>query len=198
MKQIHILSSFVITFLLFSCTSSMNTFTDYNKDVDLNKYKTYAWLAPGDSLGTNLQNQQIEMTYSKVIMNGSNDCLKKKGMVHDNEKPDCVFKFSMGLDNKMAYSQSPTVSVGVGVAAPGYGGMGYYGGVAVPVSGGNVTESRADEAFLYIQMFDTKTGALLWTGGARKAIDNSADSQKNLKLALNAIFANLKIKHKVE
>lgn len=198
MRHIILLSSFAFTMFLFSCTSSMNTFADYNKDVDLNKYKTYSWLSPGDSLSSNLQNQQIELTYSKVIMTGSNDCLKKKGMVIDNEKPDCVFKFSMGLDNKMAYSQSPTVSVGVGVAAPGYyGSPGYYGGVAVPISGGTITESRADEAFLYIQMFDTKTGALIWTGGARKAIDNSADSQKNMKLALNAIFANLKIKHKV-
>jgi len=195
MKQVLLLSSLAFTMILFSCTSSMNTFADYNNDVDLNKYKSYAWLSPGDSLGTDLQNQKIELTYSKVIMYGSNDCLKKKGMVLSNENPDCVFKFSMGLENKMAYSQAPTVSVGVGVAAPGYYG-GYYGGVAVPVSGGEISEHRADEAFLYIQMFDTKTGALLWTGGARKAIDNTADSQKNLKLALNAIFANLKIKHK--
>lgn len=198
MKQILILTSFASALLLFSCSSSMNTFADYNKDVDLNKYKTYAWLSPGDSLNDNLQNQQIELTYSKVIMYGSDDCLKKKGMVIEKENPDCVFRFSMGLDNKMAYTQSPTVSVGVGVGygAPGYYG-GYYGGVAVPISGGTVKESRADEAFLYIQMFDTKTGALLWTGGARKAVDNSADSQKNIKIALNAIFTNLKIKHKI-
>jgi hypothetical protein len=170
----------------------MNTFADYDKNTDLNKYKTYAWLAPGDSLSNNVQNHQIELTYSKVIINGSNECLNKKGMRFNAENPDCVFKYSMGVEYKTAYTQSPTVSVGVGVASPYY-----YGGVAVPVSGGTVTESRADEAFIYIQMFDAKSGALMWTGGARKAIDNTADSQKNMKLALNAIFANLKIKHKV-
>jgi hypothetical protein len=76
--------------------------------------------------------------------------------------------------------------------------MGYYGGVSVPVSGGKITEHRADEAFLYIQMFDTKTGALLWTGGARKTVDNSADTQKTLTLALQSVFSNLKIKHKTK
>jgi len=192
MKQLRILFYFALTILFFSCTSSMNTFADYDKYADLNKYKTYAWLSPGDSLGTNLQNQQIELTYSKVIINGSNECLNKKGMKFNAENPDCVFKYSMGLEHKTAYSQSATVSVGVGVASPYY-----YGGVAVPISGGTITESRADEAFLYIQMFDTKSGALVWTAGARKAIDNAADSQKNIRIALNAIFTNLKIKHKV-
>jgi len=198
MKQILILSSFALTFLLFSCTGSMNTFSDYNKNIDLNQYQSYAWLPPGDSLQTSLQNQQMEIEFSKVIMYSSNDILKKKGMILDNQNPDVVFKYSMGMDQKTAVSQSPTLSVGVAVGSPYYyGGPGYYGGVAVPVSGGKITEHRADEAFLYIQMFDTKTGALLWTGGARKTVDNSADSQKNLKLALQSVFANLKIKHKI-
>jgi len=198
MKQILILSSFTLILLLFSCTGSLNTFSDYNKDVDLNQYQSYAWLAPGDSLQTSLKNQQMEMEYSKVVIYSSNDILKKKGMILDNQNPDVVFKYSMGMDEKMAVSQGPTVSVGVAVGSPYYyGGPGYYGGVAVPVSGGKVTEHRADEAFIYIQMFDTKTGALLWTGGARKTIDNSADSQKNIKLALQSIFTNLKIKHKI-
>jgi hypothetical protein len=198
MKQKLLLSSFALTLLLFSCTGSLNTFSEYNKDVDLNKYQSYAWLAPGDNADSP-QNQQMSLTYSKAIMYPSNDILKKKGMMLDTINPDAVFKFSIGMDQKMAYSQSPTLSVGVAVGSPYYyGGPGYYGGVAVPISGGNVTEHRADEAFLYIQMFDTKTGALLWTGGARKTIDNSADSQKNIKLALQSVFSNLKIKHKTK
>jgi len=197
MKQILIFSSFALTILLTSCTGGMNTFSDYDKGVDLNKYKSFAWTTPGYA-DDSPQNQQMTASYNKLIMNGSNDILKKKGMVLDTTNPDAIFKFSGGLDKKTAYSQSPTVSVGVAVASPYYyGGGGYYGGVSVPVSGGKVTEHRADEAFIYIQMFDTKTKALLWTGGARKTIDNSADTQKNLILALQAIYSNLKIKHKV-
>jgi Domain of unknown function (DUF4136) len=191
MKQILILSSLALALLLSSCTSSLNTFADYDKNADLNKYKTYAWLSPGDSLDANPQNHQFELMYSKAITYASDENLKKKGMVLDSQNPDCLFKFSMGFEQKTSYSQSPTVSVGVAVGGPYY-----YGGVAVPVAGGNITEHRADEAFLYIQMFDTRTGALLWTGGARKMVDNAADSEKNLKLALNAIFSKLKIKHK--
>jgi hypothetical protein len=193
MKQFLLLSFFAFTLFLFSCTSSLNTFSDYDKNTDLNKYKTFAWLSPGDSLNANPQNRQMELTYNKVITYASNNELKKKGMILDTQNPDVLFKYYLGMDQRTSYSQSPTVSVGVGVAGPYY-----YGGVAVPVAGGQVTEHRADEAFIYIQMFDTKTGYLLWTGGARKTVDNAADSQKNIQLALQAIFANLKIKHKTK
>jgi hypothetical protein len=197
MKQILILSTFSLTLFLFSCTGSMNTFSDYDKYADLNKYKSFAWTTPGYA-DDSPQNQQMTASYNKLIMKMSNDILKKKGMVLDTANPDVIFKFSGGMDQKMTYSQSPTVSVGVAVASPYYyGGGGYYGGVSVPVAGGKVTEHRADEAFIYIQMFDTKTAALLWTGGARKTVDNSADTQKNLTLALQSIFSNLKIKHKL-
>lgn len=197
MKKILIFSSFALALLLFSCTGGMNTFSDYDKGVDLNKYKSFAWTTPGYA-DDSPQNQQMTASFNKVIMNGSNDILKKKGMVLDTANPDVIFKFSMGMDQKTEYSQGPTVSVGVAVASPYYyGGGGYYGGVSVPVSGGKITEHRADEAFIYIQMFDTKTKALLWTGGARKTVDNSADTQKTVTLALQSIYANLKIKHKV-
>ena len=204
MKQIQILSIFILLLLLFSCAGSLNTFSEYDKHKDLNVYKTYAWLSPFDSLETNLQNQQMQYSYSKVVLSAADDILKKKGMKTDTLNPDVVFKYSLGLDHKMVFSQSPTVSVGVAVGSPFYyGGMGvagspYYGAVAVPVSGGRVTEQRADEAFLYIQMFEAKTGYALWTGGARKTVDNSGDSQKNITLALQSIFSQLKIRHKVQ
>jgi len=67
MKQILILSSLALALLLSSCTSSLNTFADYDKNADLNKYKTYAWLSPGDSLDANPQNHQFELMYSKAI-----------------------------------------------------------------------------------------------------------------------------------
>lgn len=199
MKLINLLAGIALIIILQSCSGGMNTFADYDMNINLNKYKSYAWLSPGDSLNPNPKNQQIELMYSKAVMYAANDNLKKKGMILEPQNPDAVFKFNIGVERKIAYSQSPTVNVGVAVGGLAYyGGPGYYGGVSVPVSGGNIKESCADEAFIYIQMFDTKSGALLWTGGARKTIDNSADSQKNIQLAMNAVFARLKIKHKVK
>jgi len=199
MRKINFFGGIALVIMLYSCTGSMNTFSDYDKKADLNIFQTYAWLSPGDSLNPNPKNQQIELMYSKSIMYAANNSLKKKGMILRAENPDVVFKFSIGVDRRIVQNQSPTVSVGVGVGGAGYyAGPGYYGAVSVPVAGGNVTQKRVDEAFIYIQMFETKTGKLLWTGGVRKTVENSADPQRNLQLAMNAVLADLKIKHKVK
>ena len=196
MKQILILSSFSLALFLFSCSGSFNTFDEYSKSIDFTKYKTYAWIP---SASTDIQNQSTERMFGKMITAVSDEELKKKGMVLDAEKPDAVFRFSMGIKTQMEYSQSPTLSVGVGVGyGYGYGMPGYYSGAVVPVAGGNITETRADEATLVIEMFETSTGYILWSGGARKTIDNSADSEKNMRLALHSIFARLPIRHKTK
>jgi hypothetical protein len=183
--------------LLFSCTGRINTFSEYSKSIDFQKYKTYAWIPSAEN---DLNNQSIERMYGKMVTAMADEELKKKGMVLDTEHPDAVIRFSMGIKNQMKYSQSPTLSVGVGIGYGGYGyGMpGYYAGAMVPVAGGNITESRADEATLVIEMFETSTGYILWTGGARKTIDNNADSEKNMKLAMYSIFERLPIKHKIK
>lgn len=195
MKKILILSLLAITLILLSCAGSINTFGEYSKSIDFSKYKTYAWIPSNNS---DLNGQSVEHMYGKMVTTFSNAELKKKGMVMDTTKPDAVFRFTMGIKNQVQYSQSPTLSVGVGVGMGygyGYGMPGYYGGAIIPVAGGNITETRADEASVIIEMFETSTGYILWTGGARKTIDNSADSHKNVQLALHSVFARLPIKH---
>lgn len=190
MKKILLLSLSAIACILQSCSSSLNTFSEYDKSTNFQQYTKYAWL-PSDTSASN-PNIAAEKMYGKMIVAYSNDILKKKGMQIDNQNPDAVFRFSFGLNSKMEYKQSPTVSIGVGYSpAPGF-----YSAAMVPVSGGNVTASRANEVFLIIDMIDIKTGNIIWTSGIRKNVDNTGDSKKNTQLALQSIFSNLKIKHK--
>jgi hypothetical protein len=191
MKQTLILSFFAILFLFSSCSSTLDSFSEYDKSTDFIKYRSYAWLAPD----TSIQNKNInaEKIYGKMIIAYSNEELKKKGMVIDNANPDAVFRYSFGVNNKIEYKQAPTVSVGVAYADPFY-----YAAAAVPVAGGQITEKRADEVFLVIEMLDTKTGYVIWTSGTRRNVDNTGDTHKNMKLALQSIFSSLKIKHKVK
>jgi hypothetical protein len=191
MKQLLILSSFAIILLLTSCSSTFDSFSDYDKSTDFNKYTSYAWLTPDTTLEN--RNRDAEKIYGKMIVVYSNEELKKKGMVIDNKNPDAIFRYTFGLNSKIEYKQSPTVSVGVAYADPFY-----YGAATVPVAGGQITEKRADEVFLTIEMLDTKTGYVIWTSGTRRNVDNTGDSHKNMKLALQSIFSSLKIKHKVK
>ncbi len=200
MKLISLLVSLAAIILLISCAAPIKSTADFNTSTDFQKYKSYAWIGPDDSI---LSLQQLKNMYGDLIMNLSNDELKKKGMVLDTENPDALFLFDMGASTTTSYSQAPTLNVGVGyhvpgayVGRPGYYGGGYYIGGYMPVSGGEITSETTSVAFLNVVMFDTKSGELLWTCTAKKTMDNKGDLKENFKLALQYIFAKLPAKNK--
>lgn len=182
--------------LLVSCSSSTKTSSWKAKGVDLKPYKSYAWLAPGD---TTLGLRRDDKLYAGTIQQAADAELQKKGMVVDTQNPDAVFIFDTRLEDHVRYSQSPTVSVGVGVGvgAPGYyGGPGYYMGGSVPVAGGEITADYYKQGTLIIDMYDLKTNKLLWRGFAKKDIDYTTDMDYTLRKAIHDIFIYLPIKHK--
>jgi hypothetical protein len=114
-------------------------------------------------------------------------------MTVDVSQPDAVFMFVSGIDEKVQYTQAPTMSVGVG-----YGGPGYYVGGYAPVAGGQIRSSIYEEGLLVMHMYDTKTGKLLWTGGAKKTLNANEDVEPVIKSAIKFIFVKLPIKHKTK
>lgn len=177
-----------ISILLFSCGSIMQTYSYKAKGVDLDQYKTYAWINLEHFVD---ENKEGEKRYARYILDLANAELLKKGFKLDVENPDAVFQFDTKIENKVKYNQSPTVSVGVG-----FGGPGYYVGGAVPVSGGQITESYFEEGVLTIEMLEPKTGKLIWRGWAQEEISFETDIESDLQMAVKHIFMKLPIKHK--
>src|SRR6478736_6261668 len=151
MKKTSSLLSLTFTILIvFSVPGYSQVFYDQDHSVDLNKYKSYAWIAPGDSI---LNRQRPDKVFGGFIMYIVNQELKAKGMAIDTVRPAALFVFHTQVQNQTKYTQSPTLSVGVAVAGPGY----YVGGMA-PVAGGEITESTYQKGALSFEMFDTQTG----------------------------------------
>jgi len=176
--------------LLLSCSGTIQTFSDKDNDVDLKQYKTYAWIGPGDTV---LNAERRDKMFGGLIVQSSNEELAKKGMAIDVTKPDALFLFETKLEDKVVYSQSSTVTVGVG-----YGGPGYYIGGSAPVLGGDIKASYYEEGMMMINMYDAQTGDLLWTGGAKKTLDSSTNVEQVIKTAVKHIFMRLPIKHKTK
>jgi len=65
-----------------------------------------------------------------------------------------------------------------------------------PVAGGDIKESYYQNGSLSFEMFDTKTGHLIWTGGDKKDFTNSDDIQKMITASVKKIFKKLPIKAK--
>jgi hypothetical protein len=173
---------------LISCSDNLHTFSDRDTKVDLQQYKTYAWIAPGDTI---LNARRKDKLYGGFIVHSANIELEKKGMEVNTSQPDALFMFETQMEDKVEYTQSPTLSVGVG-----YGGPGYYVGGSMPVAGGNIKASPYKEGMLIINMYDRRTGDLIWTGGAKKSLTDATDVEEVIKTAVKFIFVRLPIKHK--
>ncbi|HEV8515966.1 MAG TPA: DUF4136 domain-containing protein [Cyclobacteriaceae bacterium] len=180
-------SIFLLT-LLVSVVCQAQVFSDYDGKVDFTKYKTYAWIAPGDSI---FNRHRPDKVFGGFIMHTVNQELKSKGLVVDTVQPSAILMFHTKVEDRTKYTQGPTLSVGVGVAGPGY----YAGGMA-PVAGGEIKESYYQNGALAFEMFDAKTGHLIWTGGDKKDFTNSVDIQKMITTSVKKIFKKLPIKTK--
>jgi len=166
--------------LLTSATYAQKIISDYDTKTDFKKFKTYAWLAPGDSV---LNRYRHDKLYSGYITYAANKELTNRGLKNDTENPDAVFMFYTTAEEITRYSQSPTLSIGVGVAGPGY----YVAGAA-PVAGGHITEHTEIDGFLKYAMYDTQTGKLVWTGMVEKQFGMAEDIEKLIGAYTTKIF----------
>ena len=159
---------------------------DYDTKTDFNKYHRYAWLAPGDSV---LNRYRADKLYCGYITFAANQELKSRGLKMDSLQPDVIFVFNTSVQEMTRYSESPTLSVGVGVAGPGY----YVAG-AVPVAGGKISASTEQDGVLSYDMYDTKTKKLVWTARADKTFLFSDDIEGIIADVTEKIFKKLPIK----
>lgn len=172
----------------FPTAKAQSINVDYDTHNDFTQYKTYAWLAPGDSV---LNRYRADKLYGGYITYAADQELKSKGLKNDTLRPDAIFVFNTQYHEVIKYSQSPTLSLGVGVAGPGY----YVAG-SVPVAGGKITATSQEDGILSFAMYDTRTRKLVWTANGKKTFKMSDDLQKLIGDTTTKIFKKLPLKQK--
>lgn len=184
--------SALLVFGLSYCTPGITSQSSTTKGVDLKKYKTFAWVKPGD--------EKYHKTYDKkeaigYILELSDEALKQKGFIKNPENPDAIFLVDTRLEDRVAYSNTstPYYNQGFGIGGPMYYG-GYYGG---GYYGGSTTvETEFQQGLLYVEMYDAKTKKLVWRGWAESQITNQSNMDKVVTTAVKKIFTRLPVKHK--
>lgn len=180
----------LIMLLIVSC-SGIKTYSTQSKDADLKKYKTYAWVKPGDPDSEYRKDDKI---YSGLILELANEELKQKGFVLDTLQPEAVFAFDTRVSEQVNYNVGAPPTVGVDF---GYTGYGYYGGYYTPVPvSGSIRREEFEEGMLYIDMFDAKTKVPLWGGWAKAKLTAKSDVEADVRSAVKQIFMRLNVKHK--
>jgi hypothetical protein len=189
MKFFSTLAALALVSLVTACSEQgISSSSVKTKGVDLKKYKTYAWVKPSNPDDDTRKDDKL---YGNLILDLCNQELSKKGFILDTENPDAVFIFDTRVEDRIAYSQTPQVSVGFG-----FGGPGYYGSVAAPVAGGEIVQHGYQQGMLFIEMYDTKTQKVLWKGWAWKQITHVNDIESDIRTATKHIFIRLPVKHK--
>jgi len=174
--------------ILVSHLLAQPVLSDRSTSTDFKKFKTYAWLAPGDSV---LNRYRSDKLYGGYIVHSANQELASRGLKIDTLRPDAIFVFYTTVEEITIYSQSATLSVGVGVAGPGY----YVSGSA-PVAGGKITESIEGDGLLKYVMYDTKTSNMVWTGMVEKRFKLTDDVEKIISDYTIKIFKKYPMKKK--
>jgi hypothetical protein len=186
----------LIVLLASTTLTAQSVKVDYDTKTDFKKFKTYAFLAPGDSV---LNRYRKDKLYTGTIMYAVNQELKSRGLVMDTLKPDAIFMFYTSMQEITTYSESATLSVGVAVSGPAYYGAGYYGpryyvGASVPVAGGKITTTVEEDGALKYVMYDTQSTNLVWSGMLEKTFKLSDDVEKIVLDATVKIFKKFPVK----
>ncbi|TDD94408.1 DUF4136 domain-containing protein [Flavobacterium cellulosilyticum] len=135
----------LLLFILNSC-SSVNVFSDFDKNVDFSQYKTYAFHKSG------IDKVQISDFDKKRILNAIDTELSKKGMIK-SENPDLLINFSTKEKERVDVNQ---FSFGMGYGW-GYGWNPY-------LWGGQPIVSTSTEGTLFIDLIDARKKELIWQG----------------------------------
>lgn len=173
MKIINSVILFALALLIFSC-SSVTIKTDYDREYDFSKFKTFRWanakeINPDDVLARNLLIQ-------KRVMESVDRTLAAKGMQEvESEDVDVVVLAHAGTKGKMQVTQT---------------GGGYYGGYRGwydpwwGAYGSQTQVSYYEEATLVVDIVSWEHKELAWRGMATGTVkeNNNADFKKMVVL----------------
>jgi len=150
MMKLYISASVLFVLILFSC-SSVDVYSDYDKDTDFSNFKTYAFYKKG------IDKVEISDLDKRRILRAIENELNAKGMVV-SENPDVLINIftksreKIDVYNNSYYGWYPWYyGYGYGFYGPGYG-FGY------------MNVSTSTEGTLFIDLIDARKKELAWQG----------------------------------
>jgi hypothetical protein len=162
--------------LLMGCTVTLGQDVRYNfmPGTDFSKYHTYKWVTIE---GGAHPNQIVDAEIKQAV----DSQLAAKGLTKtDNDKADLYVGYQVSIDQEKQWN------------AYGMGGI-RWGGMA------SATSSTISNGTLVLDMYDSTTKQLVWTGNATKTLDpsnNQEKNQENLDKAMQKLLKNYPPKQK--
>jgi hypothetical protein len=154
----------VAFFAIAGCYSSSNVYkAEKTKDVDFKKYKTFAWLPTKDTAYTKFASKKnVENALAIDVMQQ----LTNRGMKLDTLNPDCLFTYTLVMNNTYEIGQQPPEIYTPQSYAPVWAGQSnvyyYRTDYGIPSYSGGMAVTTFRDGSLVIDMIDTKDNKIVW------------------------------------
>lgn len=173
MKRIlKLLPLLALTIMVTSC-NSVRVASDYDRNVDFNNYKTFAFYKPG------VDNAEISDLDKRRILRAIESELTSKGF-SKSENPDVLVSFFTNSEKRVDVYNNTW-----GWGAWGWGGWGPWGW------GWNTmpSVSTTTEGSLYIDLIDANKKELVWQGQGIGYLTKSIDKkEERIRVFVNQIL----------
>jgi hypothetical protein len=158
-------------FILSSC-SGIIVSSDYDRDVNMKPYNTYAWAESKDIEAKNNPLYYNELS-DKRIKTAVNKQLTKKGYVLSTENPHLILHYHILIEDHQELRNDPYVLYGPYWMQP------------------HVNYYRYNEGSLLIDFMEAKTNNLAWRGWASSVLD--FNHEMNEALIQEAVMRIIKV-----
>ena len=162
----------IICLFVTSC-SSIKVTSDYDKETDFSKYKTfeyYGWTKESDQVLNQFDKDRIEKAFAAEFA--------KRDLKFVKENGDMVVSLYLVIDQKTsvtAYTDHYGGGWGYGA---GWGWYGGYGGMSQSTT--RYSEQDYLEGTLVVDVFDKARKKLIWQGVGRKTIEENPDKRERM------------------
>ncbi|TDS65315.1 DUF4136 domain-containing protein [Myroides indicus] len=164
MKITRFFSTAAILLFLVSC-SSIRVTSDYDKDVDFNQYKTFAFFKEG------IDQVKLNDLDKKRILNAIDQELTAKGFVKTDQNPDFLINIFTKAQEQVNITNNNFFYSPWGY---GWGWHPYWGPSRTMVT-------TSTEGMLYIDILDTQKKSLVWQGVGTGYLSNSSKTEQKEK-----------------
>jgi len=183
MKYLNYL--WLLSIIFLGACSSITVKSDYDKEVDFSKYKTfeyYGWTEESDKILNRFDKERIESAFGAEFA--------KRGLQLVKENGDMVVSLFIVAEQKTsttAYTNHYNMG-GYGYG-PGWGWYGGYGGMGMGTSTTTYSEQDYLVGTLVVDVFDKADKKLIWQSVGQKTVDeNPSSPEKNIAKVATAIM----------
>lgn len=183
--------NFIFTSILVIMSNSLlfaQVKSDYDKEADFTKYKTYkflGWEEKSDQILNDFDKKRLLESFQKE--------LTARGMTKDESNPDVGITLFIVVQQKTSTTAYTNYNGGMGY---GYGRWGGWGaGYGMGSSTTTYSEDDYLEGTIVIDFYDESTKKLVWQGiMTKEVVENPKKREKSIPKAVNKLMYKYPVK----